>query len=436
MVKKFLTFILFSSLCSPVYGATQQVLINGNTTAVNQNSNTYGGIWGSGGGSNEWTTTETTGKVLWPASGEIKDLRISMKADVDNGGGTQSIKFTVRVNEAEPGTTANCTVTEGVQSGTKCQGSDATTITAGDFISVESNPNNTPFDSAVHWSATWNPTTADESVMTGRSQGADLATSGTEYLCMAGAGGPDSTEFDCTFIAPTAGVFKSFYAALGTAPGGSATRVFTFRDDGASDSVVITFGSGETADNNTVDEISASAGDLFVLVSTVTGTPAASKAWYAIVFDPTIEGEWIIANSSQNNLNISATEYQQLNMGRTNWNGTETNRLALAQTGSFADDMIIKNIYVELENDPGATGDIFTFNLRANSADVTAELEAICDGVQTCNAAATVTISDDDLMGTQVVPTSSPTIGSAMISYTGFITPSVEAAHTQLMMVE
>ena len=430
MMIKTLFTILCLFLASPCWSATQQVLISGSEFALDAAATEYSTFYGVGDRS-DWTLTEADVKGIFPATGTIKDFRVKLEADPTTA--TSSYKFTVRVNEAEPGSPITCTVSVG---STTCQSAATTTITSGDYVSIEVVPTNTPVSTTARWSATWNPTTNDETVLIGGG-GSTIIGNSTSYVSMTGMSGPDATEFDKSFIAPTAGVFKNLYVKVLTAPGGAGkTRTFSFRDSASAETINCTITNAETSCNSTLETetATATAGERFVLVATVANTPADTIVKASIVFVPTTSGEWIIGMGSDDDLHTTSTEYYPIAYGDTSWGGTEASNRVATQTGSFSSDMIIKNMYVQLETDPGVSGDIFAFTLRANTADATATLTATCDGVTTCNAAATVTISDDYLMATQSVPTSSPTVGSALISYTGFITPSSAAARRVILI--
>jgi len=423
MIKRLLTTLLFLSVCSTSWGATQQVLIAGTSNSTNTTITEYNSI--SQGGT--WTATEADTQMLIPSAGTLKDFRIVVGATPDNGGGTQLYKFTIRVNGAEPGSPITCTISE---SETSCQSSETQSITAGDLVSLEINPDGTPDSSGkTRWSMTWNPTTSDESIMLGGTGNNTLpANNNTRYVPMTGFTNDDDIEFDVSFIAPTAGVFKNLYVNLSVDPGGTATQVFSFRDSASAETIDCTISAGSTTCTSTLgsETATASAGERFVLVRTATNTPDASRVFVSIVFDPTIEGEFIYGMASDNDLSVTATEYNKLVVGDSSWTTDADDREQIIQTGSLSDNLVIKNMYVELETDPGATGDIYTFTLQANNGNATATLAATCDGVQTCNAAAIVTVSDDDQMATKVVPTDGGTLatGSAIISYTGYITPT------------
>src|SRR3990167_2146220 len=156
MIKKLLTILTILLVSTNSYGATQQVLISGSEFALDAAATEYSTFYGVGDRS-DWTITEANPKGIFPASVTIKDFRVKLEADPTTA--TSSYKFTVRVNEAEPGSPITCTVSVG---STTCQSAATTTITSGDYVSIEVVPTNTPVSTTARWSATFNPTTNDE----------------------------------------------------------------------------------------------------------------------------------------------------------------------------------------------------------------------------------------------------------------------------------
>ena len=420
MVISFLISIsLFLGFTSNSFGSTQQVLIFGN------NDTAASGVveYNVPAGSDSYDPVEANRLVMWPSSGTIDDLRVEMQTSPQTGAGTQSFTMTLRIDVGCDGigedTSLACTISEDEVA---CNNSSGFSVNAGECVSMSTTPSGTPGRDDMWWSITFTPTTADETVMVSNDSGTSLATSGTQYLAIHAGTNPTTVSFDRSTLIPTGGTFKNLYVALITPPGVGSSRTFAF---GTVDCTITDL---ETTCNSSGDTQAVTAGEKYALTSTVGGTPLASLVYIGIVFDPTTEGEWIIAFSNDDDLNATTTEYHQLNVGGAKvWTATEADTHQLVQTGSFAVDMIIKNMYVELEADPGATGDKFTFRLRANVGDASAQLECDLDGVQTCNSSATVVIADDDLMNVRVIPTSTPAVGPAIMSYTGFITPVSDA---------
>jgi len=444
MIKKLLIFLILLSLCSPVYGATQQVFSAGTNDNLHISATEYFPLAAMGVPAG-WQGTESIALFVWPASGTIDDFRMVLQNDPNNASTGEEFAFMVRLDTGCDGTGADtsltCTVGEG---STTCNNSDGFSINAGECVALRVIPANSPTIGDAWWSFTWNPTNIDETVLSGGTESDLLGNGSPRYVAITGSASIDATEFDRTFIAPTDGTFKNFYVHLRTAPNngaGSQTRTFTFRDDGSSDSIACTITEDETTCNNTSDTFAnVSAGDLFVVSQTIANTPTDSTLDMGIVFVPDTSGRWIIALSSDNPLHVTTTEYIKINAGDNNWNSTETVRQHAIQTGSFASDMDILNIYAEVEADIGDDADVYVFTLRDAAAGtaLTCTVDGTAAGANKCNASSTINMTDDALMTTESNPAGPPNTAQFVhISYTGFITPTVDAAaYTHLMLVD
>ena len=401
-------------LSIPCWGATTQVLIGGSANDLDATATEYIAFYGSGGNNTNtlWSTSEAQGQTVIPADGIIDDLRVVLQNDPAGGAGVQSFTFTLRV--AGAGTTLGCAVSEG---STSCTDSDGVSVTAGQLVALESVPANTPTVGDAFWTATWTPTTADQTIFMGGTGTNALATSGTEYLSISGVATKQATSFDMEIVIPTGGTLKNLYVSLSAAPGAGTTRVFTVTGDGGSFSCTVS-GASDTTCNNTSSTITIAAGETYVITSTVTGTPAAANVRYGLVFDPTTEGEWIIAHSSSDNMNDTTTEYRDIAGSGGIWISTELDRRQLAQA------FTIKNFYVEASGLAGA-GKSYVFTPRKGAADMSATFTCTTDNTNVqCNDTESITISDDDLLSFEVVPVSIPTVRDATYSLTGFIAPT------------
>lgn len=419
-----ISLVALVNLCSTVWGATQQVIIQGVDNALNASTTGYHSVMG--GGNSTWDSDEANRQGLVPSSGTFDDLRVDIESDPDNGGGTQSFTFTVRLDGA--GTTLGCAISDGV---TTCNDSDSFAVTAGQMVSFEVVPANTPIVSNAHWTMTWNPTTADESILIGGGFG--LSTSATNYLPIH-ATGQDTTQGEKKTLIPTAGTFDKLYVELVTAPGAGDSRTFTFG------TVDCTITEAETTCNSGADTQAVTAGQTYELTATLTGTPDSSNVYYGIIFDPTTEGEFIIAGSSDSNFSASAIRFYTPSAGDQFGLATETDAYQLGQAGTFATAFTIEDIYVLLDSAPGAGNENVSWTLRVNGADASPALACtIADTATTCNSSASVSIANDDFLSIEMNPTvstgSNPDVSHPFFSLTGFIPPSVEGRTRRIFTV-
>ena len=425
---KGLLIIIFLFLPILCFGATTQVLISGSANDLDAAATEYIAFYGTGGNHTNslWNATEANRRGVIPAAGVIDDLHVELQNAPDNGAGVQSFTFSLMV--AGAGTTLGCAVSEAA---TTCTDSDGVSVTAGQLISLEVVPANTPTVGDAFWSATWTPTTADKTIFMGGMGSTALATSGTEYLAITGVKNASATSFDNELVVPTGGVLKDLYIELGTDPGDGTTRIFTVTGDGGSFACTVTGSAGGTNKtcNNTSGTITIAAGETYVITSTVTGTPAASTVSYGMVFDPTTEGEWIFGHCSENDMNATTTEYRDIAGAGGAWISTETDRRQLAGTA-----FTIKNFYVEASGLAGS-GKSYVFTPRKEVADMSATFTCTTDNTNVqCNDTENITITADDLLSFEVEPVSTPTVRDSTYSFTGFITPT-DGAERRIMVV-
>lgn len=416
MIRKFFA-ILFLLVSVPCFAATTQVLVVGSANDLDTAATKYIPFYGAGGNNTNslWDATETVRQTIVPAAGTFDDFSVTLQNAPDLGAGTQSFTFTLRVDEA--GTTLGCAISEVA---TTCTDSDGVSVTAGQAVALQVVPANTPTVGDAFWSATWTPTTADYSILMGGTGSTTLNTSGTDYLIISGVADKQTVSFSQEMVIPTGGVLRNLYVELGTDPGAGTTRIFTVTGDAGSFSCTVTGGSGTTC-NNTASTLTIAAGETYVISSTVTGTPTASTVMYGLVFDPTTQGDWIIAHSGNNDMDATTTEYRNVTGAGGVWISTENDRRQLAGTA-----FTIKNFYVEASGLAGA-GNSYVFTPREGGADMSATFTCTTDNTNVqCNDTESISISAGDLLSFEVVPVSTPTVRDSIYSMTGFIAPTRE----------
>ena len=424
--------ILFLLISQTAWGATQQVVFGGHYNNSSAASTEYfPPTGGSGVSVCIGETSESSAYQVFPADGTITNFKVISSADPDNGAGTQSYKLTIRVNGAEPATPTTCTVSDGA---TTCSDTtNATTISAGDRISIESVPTNTPTVGAYIWNFLWNPTTDDETIMTGNT-GSDIinAGDGARYVRITGCSFDEFDAGNADFIAPTAGVFKNLYINGVTAPGAGNTKVYAFADSAGSETINCTVSGTATTCNSTLETetATATAGERFRVTVTGTSNPDGTIATFGIVFVPTTTGEFIIAGQTEDTTNSTTTEYIQINTTSGLFTATEVNVDSYADTGSLSNDMTIEDIFVELSADIGADSATYAFTLESNTATasaLTCTVDGTAGGANKCNFSSSIAMTDGNFLSTKVVPTNTPGAVFPMISYTGYIDPTAEA---------
>ena len=417
MIKKLSIILLILILSTPCFAATKQVMGTGTPDNFNGVSTEYYPMTSVG--TSAWSTTEYT--VVWPAAGTITDLCVEL--DSTTGAGNTST-WTVRLNKATPGTPTQAIITNSTND---CD-TTATTIAAGDEVSIQQVPTSAPSTSDPSWSIVWNPTTADYTVIVGGTMANTLATSGTEYLPMHGTRTPESSAFEVSTLFPTGGTLRDMYIELGTDPGAGTTRIFTY---GALTCTVVG-GEGTTCNSSALTQ-AVTANDVYTLTSTVTGTPAASIVSYGVVFVPTTSGQFTFHGSTDDALStndefcfLSTAGTGTTPDGAGHWTGTTTTRECLSSIA-----FTMKNIYFESAVDIGLDTDLYNLYFRADEANsaLTCQLTGAGAGPWRCNASSDISVTAGQELSVAVTDdATTPSGGSSRWAFTGFITPTGGAA--------
>jgi len=403
-----LTFALFL-LCSPAQAATQQIISSVVGFDLNATTTEYSCL--VGGKITDLHATEENAECVVPADGTFSDLRVALSATSDNGGGSDEYAFTVRLDNA--GTALTCTVTD---SDACTDLSNSFTVTAGQEIAMEVNPNNTPATVRPKWSVRWTPDYRGRTILMGGTPGSDSVLTTAQYIPIHGSGFDDPGSFDKALLAPTNGRLESMYIELSSdVPTGES---ITF----ALGTVDCTILAGARVCNSATDTQAVVAGTKYTTQMTITGdTTITTGAGWGIVFVPTVPGQFIMPLSTDGNTHSTNTEYYSLMDGDNPGNTTKEHNTVPVSTFDFI------NMYAELETDPGASSEIYTWTVQEETGgDLSATFTCSIDGDDSpfqCTDTETVTVSAGDLLMTEIVPTSVPASSKMLLSYTGFIDP-------------
>lgn len=352
----------------------------------------------SGAAASSWETGEDAVEQLVASAGTIKNLYIELAVAP---GVASTAAFTLRKNGADTALTVTI-------SGTDTTGSDTSntvTFAAGDRINWKCVTSAVASGSTnPRISADYAGDTANESLLLGRID----ATGDNVYYPIDGWGSSTQSTFVLAKqLIATAGTIKKLYVRLNTAPGAGNSRTFTVYKNGSTTALTLTISNTDTTGNDTTHSFTVAAGDKLALFNNDDATSAATQVSWGCVFTADTAGEFPILGGTNDDPSNSATEYITINSVNGTfgtWNATEANRLAFGRTSW------VKNMYVELTTAPGA-GNSYTFTLR-NNAGATALSVAISEANTTGNdsEATGVAITNNDNLGLQSVPASTPTL--------------------------
>lgn len=219
-------------------------------------------------GATGWNATESARSQVFPTAGNITHIEVALSVAPDNGAGTDEYILTLMVDGAA--TSLTCTVQEAALT---CSASVTVAITAGQTVSMRSDPNNTPASTTIKYSVTFEPTIDGEAVTMWGGTGLP-STTVAHSTGMSGffSSATSASAMDTT--TPTTTV-KKLYVRIGTAPGGAATWTINF--DGSEDDITCQIADPAVACNDTSNTEVMTASNLTSISWRVTpaGTPAA-----------------------------------------------------------------------------------------------------------------------------------------------------------------
>jgi hypothetical protein len=393
-------------------GGMSQVFFGGSGDALNNLNSEYNVVMSGG----NWDATEWNKRQMVTTPGEIGDIYIELSATpgVDVG---DAYTFALVKNGIV--TSLSCTITQPALSAKDIF--TTVSVVAGDMISLQCIPVNTPSDTPnARWSMIFTGTNASESNILSACL---VNNAGTSYSCLMN-GMPityNATEAGANQVCPTDGQIKKLYVSLNVSPGVAPDAYrYTLRKNGISTALTCTITAPATTSNDIVNSVSVVSGDILTIMVEPLNVPANSpNSAFGTTFVASIDGESIILGGTQDDLNTAAIEYNQItpvsNQG--SWIATETDKLELSQV------CVIKKLYVRVSVASGV-GTSWTFTLRSNISD--APLLVILNNVATgYDITNQVSIGIGDDLSIKCTPTGVPVVADA---YWGMVCYSDKAS--------
>jgi hypothetical protein len=355
-----------------------------------------------------WQGTEAAAQSLIPTAGTLGRLRVVLDAPPGTGKGW---KVSVRLNGGP--TAVTCTVAD---TATKCQDvAHAVALAPGDRVAYESVPSVSPaWPTRMRLSVQFTPASADQFILPSGG-GAGNATTWFKPL-----GEVVGDETWTNIAIPAAGVVKSLFVWCDTPVAAGASRAFTVRTSPSVSGTIVdslvtcTMGAAATTCADTVHPLAVAVGDVIDVRHTMTGTPGSANCAVGMVFDPTTTGVYILTASTGGGsvTDASATRYGAVNASDGSMiSATEPPLLLQAAQATR-----IVGMAVALNGSPPGGGNSIAFTLRQNGSNTA--LTCTANATVSCNATGNVTIADDDLLSTIMVPAGpSPGYHDPHVSY-------------------
>lgn len=404
MRKAFLTLLLIL-VCSPSW-ATEQVVIGGSDDNLSNSATEYNDVFGGGG---SWSTTEADANLVISSPATFKSLKIELESTPGAG---KSYAFTLRKNGSD--TSVTCTVSD---TNTTCSdASNSFTVVAGDLVALQSVPSGTPSAIPAFWSMIIDTTTDGESIY-GQAITDDLSASATEYAPVFSSYFLNTNDNIDRALIPTSGTIKNLTVKLQAAPGAGKSYQFTLRKNRSNQITTCTVADAATTCTDTSNTYTVAAGDTVAVQIVPSGTPDVTRASIGITFLSDTVGEFIVNAVSRGGFSNSASSYQYVIANDTINSSTESQRVSLAQS------MTLKNIYVALDDAPGA-GKSLEFVFNEVGVAETALKCTISDTNSTCNDTTDITLSDGGKYNLKANPSGTPSVGEWRLAMLGYISPT------------
>lgn len=214
----------------------------------------------------------------------------------------------------------------------------------------------------------------------------------------------NNTETATRNVIPIAGVGKTLYVELATAPGAGASWAFTLVLNGSDTTSTCTIADSATTCNDVTHTFNIAANDKVSFKSVPTNTPAAPGQFrFGWLVDSTTEGEGFITGSSRaTTVSNSATEFNGL-QGCAAGNATEANRDQVMPAPG-----VISKLHVDLNGAPAA-GKSYAVTIRKAGADQTLTCTVSDSGTNCSDASNSFSVVAGDIVSVKFVPTGTPT---------------------------
>lgn len=224
----------------------------------------------------------------------------------------------------------------------------------------------------------------------------------TEYNWVVGGGYWGATESRKEQLVSTGGKLKNLRVKLNDVPG-TGTYVFTLRLNGAPTTLTCTVAADGTLASDTTHEVAVTGGDRISLECFPDSPDNARYARWTIMFEGTTAKESLIPGASDNFLdNINIDYAQPMGAFDFSW-GHEYEVKEVCPTAGK-----IKDLYVELSEDPGTAPNAYRFTLRVNGEDKALTVTITADDTKGNNTVDEVVVAAGDILTLMCEPLETP----------------------------
>ena len=243
-----------------------------------------------------------------------------------------------------------------------------------------------------------------EQVIFGGTTNAALDPTATEYNSIMGAYSWNGTLFNAQKLISTSGKIKRMRIKLIGAPGEGKDYTFALMVNGAPTALTVEIADTATSGTDLVNEIDVAAGDTVSLRCVPTGTPTARRAWWSFIFESSTANESLIMGGTQiATLSAVAVGYVRVMSTGPHISATENEMRQVCPTAGT-----IKNLYVELDIDPGTAPDAYRFTLRKGGVSQALTVTITADDTTGNDTANEVEVAAGDILTVLIEPLNGP----------------------------
>jgi hypothetical protein len=380
--------------------ASTQVVIGGNVTYTTGTSIQYFGFgFGVNGAYNGGAIPGV--RPFMPVGGTVSTMRVSL---VNPPGAGTSYAFTLY--KGNSATSLTCTIADTATSCTDL--TDSISVAAGDNLSWQVSPTNSPIPIAPAIATNFTPTNPGDTFI--MSTAGNNNTTFNAYSFPSTSGGWGTTENSTVrTIIPDAGTLDQFYMQIQTAPGTGST-LYAVRTNSATSTVQCSISTTGKTCSDTTDTLAVSTADIINYVSAPSGITTANgvsaTSWR---FRSTALGDFLFYASSGVNPDGFNTTPEFLSISGFLATSSESN----AQEVTNA--MNVTKLAAFSTNAPG-TGKSRTYVLRVNGVSTSLTC-TIADTNNSCTATGFVHVNDGDQLATMMTPSGTPAGAASHVSY-------------------
>ena len=217
-----------------------------------------------------------------------------------------------------------------------------------------------------------------------------------------------ATIFLAEVIVSTGGKIKNLRVKLDDSPGADTHYDFTLMVNGAPSALTLEIADAATSGADTTHEVDVVAGDTICLRCEPTDTPTARKAFWTSMFEGATAKESLILGSSC----IVVTSKTDIIYGGVNGGAIGAGTLENDARQVCPTSGKIKNLYVELELDPGTSPDRYRFTLRKNGADTDLEVLITANATTGHDTVDEIAVVAGDVLTLKIAPENTPEVST------------------------